>query len=122
MSRSPLPLLLDFDTQYQRDRDQTPAFLHRRDRRLALAREEAGAEPPSVAEWLHAVNAGHHDPAPLRRWRRATLAFTGAGAVLGVLAAAKRYDEVVRMADRHEWTVDAPSRLELYATRALIVG
>ncbi|HCE40748.1 MAG: hypothetical protein CL543_10795 [Alcanivorax sp.] len=85
MSRSPLPLLLDFDTQYQRDRDQTPAFLHRRDRRLALAREEAGAEPPSVAEWLHAVNAGHHDPAPLRRWRRATLAFTGAGAVLGVL-------------------------------------
>lgn len=43
-------------------------------------------------------------------------------AVLGVLAAAKRYDEVVRMADRHEWTVDAPGRLELYDTRALIVG
>ena len=86
MSRSPLSLLLDFDAQYQRDRNQTPAFLHRRDRRLALAREERGAGALSIADWLHAVDAdGRHERRPLRRWRRATLAFTAAGAVLGVL-------------------------------------
>jgi phosphoglycerate dehydrogenase-like enzyme len=43
-------------------------------------------------------------------------------AVMGVLAGAKRFDEVVRMADRHEWTGDAPGRLELDGSRALIIG
>lgn len=43
-------------------------------------------------------------------------------AVMGILAAAKRYDEVVRLADRHEWTADAPGKLELEGTRALILG
>ena len=43
-------------------------------------------------------------------------------AVLGVLAAAKRFDEVVRAADRHEWQADAPGKVELFETRALIIG
>lgn len=43
-------------------------------------------------------------------------------AVMGVLVAAKRYDEVVRLADRHEWTMNAPGQLELLDTAALIVG
>jgi phosphoglycerate dehydrogenase-like enzyme len=43
-------------------------------------------------------------------------------AVLGVLAAAKRYDEVVRAQDRQEWPVEAPGKLELFETKALIVG
>jgi phosphoglycerate dehydrogenase-like enzyme len=43
-------------------------------------------------------------------------------AVMGVLVAAKRYDEVVRLADRHEWTMNAPGQLELLDTTALIVG
>ena len=43
-------------------------------------------------------------------------------AVMGVLVAAKRYDEVVRLADRHEWTMTAPGQLELLDTTALIVG
>jgi phosphoglycerate dehydrogenase-like enzyme len=43
-------------------------------------------------------------------------------AVMGVLVAAKRYDEVVRLADKHEWTLQAPGRVELFETRALIVG
>jgi len=38
-------------------------------------------------------------------------------AVMGALIAAKRYDEVVRAADRHEWPLDAPGKLEL--TRAM---
>ena len=43
-------------------------------------------------------------------------------AVMGVLVAAKRYDEVVRLADRREWTMNAPGQLELLDTSALIVG
>ena len=43
-------------------------------------------------------------------------------AVMGVLAAAKRYDEVVRIADRRAWPDYAPGRTELFETSALIVG
>jgi phosphoglycerate dehydrogenase-like enzyme len=43
-------------------------------------------------------------------------------AVMGVLVAAKRYDEVVRLADKHEWTLQAPGQVELFETKALIVG
>lgn len=43
-------------------------------------------------------------------------------AVLGMLATAKRYDQVVRLADRREWTDAAPGRVELDGSRALIVG
>jgi len=43
-------------------------------------------------------------------------------AVMGVLVAAKRYDEVVRIADRRAWPDYAPGRQELYETSALIVG
>jgi phosphoglycerate dehydrogenase-like enzyme len=43
-------------------------------------------------------------------------------AVMGVLVAAKRYDEVVRLADKHEWSMTAPGQLELLDTTALIVG
>lgn len=43
-------------------------------------------------------------------------------AVLGILAAAKRFDEVVRIADRREWPGDAPGKAELFETRALVIG
>ena len=43
-------------------------------------------------------------------------------AVMGVLVAAKRYDQVVRSADRHDWPDYAPGRTELYETTALIIG
>jgi phosphoglycerate dehydrogenase-like enzyme len=43
-------------------------------------------------------------------------------AVMGALVAAKRFDEVVRIADRHEWPFDAPGKLELYESSALIIG
>ncbi|MFA5963313.1 MAG: D-2-hydroxyacid dehydrogenase [Sphingomonas sp.] len=43
-------------------------------------------------------------------------------AVMGMLVAAKRYDEVVRLADRHEWTMAAPGQVELLDTTALIIG
>lgn len=36
MPDSAIRRLLEFDNQVQRDRDQNPVFLHRRDRRFAL--------------------------------------------------------------------------------------
>ncbi|RHW16912.1 D-2-hydroxyacid dehydrogenase [Sphingomonas gilva] len=82
-------------------------------------------------KWLFTLRAGidAYDTALLRS--RGTVMTNGTGinavavaeyAVLGMLAAAKRYDEVVRLADRHEWTTAAPGTVELAGSRALIVG
>lgn len=81
--------------------------------------------------WLFTAVAGVEslDLAALKA--RGTIVTNGAGinaipvaeyAVLGMLAAAKRYDEVVRAADRREWPRVAPGRVELFETRALIIG
>jgi phosphoglycerate dehydrogenase-like enzyme len=43
-------------------------------------------------------------------------------AVMGMLALAKNYAEVVRAADRHEWLLDAPGKVELQDSKALIIG
>ncbi|MFD1788759.1 D-2-hydroxyacid dehydrogenase [Sphingomonas floccifaciens] len=43
-------------------------------------------------------------------------------AVMGMLVAAKRFDQVVRQADRQEWTIAPPGVVELEDTSALIVG
>lgn len=42
--------------------------------------------------------------------------------ILGMLVLAKKYHEVVRAQDRSEWLPDAPGKIELHGTRALIVG
>ncbi|MBX3593054.1 D-2-hydroxyacid dehydrogenase [Sphingomonas sp.] len=82
-------------------------------------------------KWLSTIYAGidAFDIALLRE--RGTILTNGVGinavavaeyALLGILAAAKRYDEVVRIADRHEWPADAPGKVELADTRALVIG
>ena len=43
-------------------------------------------------------------------------------AVMGMLVAAKRYDQVVRMADRREWSLASPGTVELAGAHALIIG
>ncbi|MDZ7894891.1 MAG: D-2-hydroxyacid dehydrogenase [Sphingobium sp.] len=43
-------------------------------------------------------------------------------AMLGVLALAKRYDQVVRLADRQQWTMNPPGTGELAGSRALVIG
>ena len=43
-------------------------------------------------------------------------------AVMGVLAAAKRFDRVVEAQGRREWLRDAPGKVELDGTAALIIG
>lgn len=81
--------------------------------------------------WLFTAIAGIEslDLAGLRA--RGTIVTNGAGliaaavadyAVMGVLVAAKRFDQVVRSQDRREWPRDAPGKIELQGTAALIVG
>lgn len=82
-------------------------------------------------KWVNTIYAGV-DPFDLARLKAdGTVLTNGVGinavavaeyAVMGVLAAAKRFDEVVRMADRREWSTDAPGKIELDGTAALIVG
>lgn len=43
-------------------------------------------------------------------------------AVLGMLSMAKGYADVVRAADRREWLWASPGTIELFETRALIIG
>ncbi len=82
-------------------------------------------------KWVSTIYAGLDAfPLDLLRQRGVTLT-NGAGinavavaeyAVLGMLAAAKRFDQVIRAADRQDWLKDAPGKIELDGTRALIVG
>ncbi|MGN6621641.1 MAG: D-2-hydroxyacid dehydrogenase [Sphingomonas sp.] len=82
-------------------------------------------------KWLSTIYAGLNDfPLETLRARGVTVT-NGTGinavavaeyAVMGMLVAAKRYDEVVRLADQHRWTTEAPGRVELDGTSALILG
>lgn len=88
------------------------------------------ASGPSL-KWVSTIYAGL-DAFPLDLLReRGVIVTNGNGinalavaeyAVMGVLAAAKRFDDVVRAQDRCEWLKDAPGKLELADTTALIVG
>ncbi len=82
-------------------------------------------------KWLFTIGAGVDSLDLAFLHRRGVVLTNGSGlnsaavadyAVMGVLAAAKRYDEVVRLADRREWTTNAPGRVELAGSRALIIG
>lgn len=82
-------------------------------------------------KWLNTLAAGI-DPFPLDVIRERGMVFTnGAGlnaitiaeyAVMGILVIAKGYREVVRSQEGHEWLHDAPGKMELYDSKALIVG
>lgn len=91
MTHSPLRLLLELDARSQRDRDQPPAFLHRRDRKFALTCQQQGREP-NVAAWLdhmaHLSGPGAEASAAeqtLSLWRRMHAGFALTGSLLGVL-------------------------------------
>lgn len=96
----------------------------------ALVADAIRAAGPNL-KWMSTIYAGLDAfPLDLLRDRGVTLT-NGAGinavtvaeyAVLGILAAAKRFDAVIRAADRQEWLKDAPGKVELAGTRALVVG
>jgi len=82
-------------------------------------------------QWLSTIYAGL-DPLDKDQLRaRGTRVTNGSGvnahtvaeyAVMGALVAAKRYDQVVRIADTHVWPFEAPGKLELFETNALVIG
>lgn len=82
-------------------------------------------------KWLFTIRAGldGYDLAELAR--RGVVMTNGNGlnpvavaeyAVMGMLVAAKRFDQVVRMADRREWPTTAPGIIELTGSSALVIG
>lgn len=96
----------------------------------ALVREALDHAGPTL-KWVSTIYAGL-DAFPLDALKARGVTLTnGVGinaiavaeyAVLGMLAAAKRFDEVVRAQDCREWPKDAPGKVELADTRALVIG
>lgn len=96
----------------------------------ALVADAIRAAGPDL-KWVSTIYAGL-DAFPLDLLRDRGVALTnGAGinavtvaeyAVLGILAAAKRFDVVLRAADRQDWLKDAPGKIELDGTKTLVVG
>ncbi|MFS0774054.1 D-2-hydroxyacid dehydrogenase [Sphingomonas sp. 1P08PE] len=96
----------------------------------SLVAETIRAAGPRL-RWVSTLYAGL-DAFPLGRLRDGGVTVTnGSGinavavaeyAVMGMLVAAKRFDKVVRLADAREWPWDAPGKVELAGTRALVVG
>lgn len=82
-------------------------------------------------KWLSTIYAGLDPLDKPRLLAQGTRVTNGSGvnahtvaeyAVMGALVAAKRFDQVVRAADRHEWPLDAPGKLELFESSALVIG
>ncbi|NJS15554.1 MAG: D-2-hydroxyacid dehydrogenase [Sphingopyxis sp.] len=82
-------------------------------------------------KWLNSIYAGaDHLPLDLLR-QRGTIVTNGAGinaitiaeyVIMGMLTVAKGYRDVVRAQDRHEWLMDSPGKVELFGSRALLLG
>ena len=82
-------------------------------------------------KWLNSVYAGV-DGMPLELLAERHISFTnGAGinaitiaeyVVMGMLNIAKGYREVVRAQERHEWLHDSPGKVELFGSKALLLG
>lgn len=88
-------------------------------------------EAATNLKWLTSIYAGI-DGMPVEALKaRGTIVTNGAGinaitiaeyAVMGMLTVAKRYRDVVRAQDRHQWLDDSPGKVELYGSRALLLG
>lgn len=82
-------------------------------------------------KWLNSIYAGV-DGMPLAQLKAQDCVVTnGAGinaitiaeyVVMGMLTVAKGYREVVRAQDRQEWLMDSPGKVELFGSKALLLG
>ena len=82
-------------------------------------------------KWLNSIYAGV-DGMPLAQLKaQGTVVTNGAGinaitiaeyVVMGMLTVAKGYREVVRAQDKHEWLQDSPGKVELFGSKALLLG
>lgn len=85
----------------------------------------------SEMKWLNSVYAGV-DGMPLELLAERGVQFTnGAGVnaitiaeyvIMGMLTVAKGYRDVVRAQERQEWLHDSPGKVELYGSKALLLG
>ena len=85
----------------------------------------------TTMRWLHTLYAGV-DGIPLDQLAtQGTVLTNGAGTnavtiaeyvVMGMLAVAKGYDDVVRARDRREWLQSSPGTIELAGSHALVLG
>lgn len=93
--KKPLRLLMDFDAQIQRDGQQAPDFMHRRDRKFALNCEEHN-QPSDPAHWLAWLGRFDNSREQFagagqsieQRWQRINSGFMALGAVLGIITMA----------------------------------
>lgn len=82
-------------------------------------------------KWLNSIYAGV-DGMPLDLLaERGTVVTNGAGinaitiaeyVVMGMLTVAKGYRDVVRAQERREWLIDSPGKVELFGSKALLLG
>ncbi len=82
-------------------------------------------------KWLNSIYAGV-DGMPLAQLKsQGTIVTNGVGinaitiaeyVVMAMLTVAKGYRDVVRAQDRNEWLMDSPGKVELYGTKALLLG
>ncbi len=82
-------------------------------------------------KWLNSIYAGV-DGMPLAQLKsQGTVVTNGTGinaitiaeyVVMGMLTVAKGYRDVVRAQERREWLLDSPGKLELFGSKALLLG
>jgi phosphoglycerate dehydrogenase-like enzyme len=82
-------------------------------------------------KWLHSLYSGL-DGMPLAQLKRqGTQVTNGSGinaitiaeyTIMGMLTVAKGYRDVVRAQERREWLWDSPGKVELYGSKALLLG
>jgi phosphoglycerate dehydrogenase-like enzyme len=82
-------------------------------------------------KWLNSIYAGV-DGMPLAQLKdQGTVVTNGSGinaitiaeyVVMGMLTVAKGYRDVVRAQDRREWLLDSPGKVELFGSKALLLG
>ncbi len=82
-------------------------------------------------KWLNSIYAGV-DGMPLAQLKKQGCKVTnGAGinaitiaeyVIMGMLTVAKGYRDVVRAQEKHDWLLDSPGKVELFGSKALLLG
>ncbi|WP_422060419.1 D-2-hydroxyacid dehydrogenase [Sphingopyxis sp.] len=122
-----------------------PRFFQSKEEAMALAPEAeigwfdmydkrdmaAAVTAATGLKWLNSIYAGV-DGLPLDLLNeRGTVVTNGAGinavtiaeyVVMGMLTVAKGYRDVVRAQERREWLMDSPGKVELFGSKALLLG
>jgi phosphoglycerate dehydrogenase-like enzyme len=125
----------DLHVDWFSDRASAEAMVAQAD--IAWVDQQSPADTAAVvaqatkARWVSTIYAGVDGFDLARLATNGTVLTNGVGinaaavadyAVMAVLVAAKRFDQVVRQADRHDWSMAPPGTGELDGARALVIG